>query len=161
MFNSRILGFGSIGCAELERIVDEYSLQPGGYDVLLARIDALRGIEDCIRDGMELARSSRDWRRFDRYVLAALSHPSPVQTSVLCEVLALQTEEVNSEDKLARSPVSDRMVGTSPTTARVVVGTRECSVRRDRGGKCAATISWTVRSSGTTATGSCCVPAKD
>lgn len=84
-------------CSVLERILDESPLL-GGREVLLARIDELQGVESCIRDGLERAQSSGDWGRFERYVFAATRHPSSEQAAVLCEVLALQTDEVNNED---------------------------------------------------------------
>jgi hypothetical protein len=84
-------------CAELKRIVDENPLL-GERAEWFARIDALDGVEECIRDGLVNARSAEDWSRFGRYVLAVTRHPSLSVTPVLCEVLMLRSDRVNCED---------------------------------------------------------------
>ncbi len=84
-------------CAELKRILDESPLC-GDLAEWYARIDALDGVEECIRDGLVNARAAEDWSRFGCYVLAVIRHPSPIVTPVLCEVLMLRSDSVNSED---------------------------------------------------------------
>jgi PBS lyase HEAT-like repeat-containing protein len=66
--------------------------------LLLTRLDALTGMDDCIQEGLVHSALTEDWLWFERYVLAASRHPSRAMVPVLCQVLSRRIDEVNSED---------------------------------------------------------------
>lgn len=80
---------------ELEAVLAELQL---GDSAALARLDGLTGVEPCIAEGLVRSASSNDWSAFERYLLAGSRHPNGSMTSVLCEVLSRQLDEVNNED---------------------------------------------------------------
>ncbi len=84
-------------CKELRRLL-EVNIFLVDRTAFLERIDALTDVDDCIRNGLIRAHEAEDWRQFERYVLAVTRHPSRMATRVLCDVLALRSEEVNNED---------------------------------------------------------------
>lgn len=81
-------------CARLQSIFAQ-RLLPSDWR---AQIDALTGIEDCIRDGLTRSRDSEDWALFEHYVLTVTRHPSRSATPVLCEVLTRRSDQVNNDD---------------------------------------------------------------
>jgi HEAT repeat protein len=82
-------------CEELEAVLADFRL---GDDSSLGRLDTLEGVEACIAEGLVRSASSEDWSSFERYLLAASRHPDRSMTSVLCEVLTRQLDDVNNED---------------------------------------------------------------
>jgi HEAT repeat protein len=61
-------------------------------------LQSLSGIGDCIARGLRRTQQAEDWPLFERYARAAFYHPSPAYASLLCEVLARQSDDVNNED---------------------------------------------------------------
>jgi HEAT repeat protein len=57
-----------------------------------------RGLEPCIAEALRANRASGDWLTFEKYVIAALRHPSPAYTETLCAVLDERRDDINSED---------------------------------------------------------------
>jgi len=57
-----------------------------------------RGLEPCIAEALRANRAAGDWLKFEKYVFAALQHPSPSYTETLCAVLDERRDDVNSED---------------------------------------------------------------
>jgi hypothetical protein len=68
------------------------------YGALTAWLDSLTDVEGCIAYELKRASDQEDWSTFERYVLAALRHPSPSYTRVLCDVLSGHDEDLNFED---------------------------------------------------------------
>ena len=56
------------------------------------------GLEPCIAAALDANRASGDWLMFEKYVIAALRHPSPAYTQTLCAVLDERREDLNAED---------------------------------------------------------------
>jgi HEAT repeat protein len=82
-------------CQELEqRLRDWTPFSPG----LREWLQAQRDLEPCIADGLQRNRDAGDWNGWERYVIAALSHPSRSYTQTLCAVLDERREDLNNED---------------------------------------------------------------
>jgi HEAT repeat protein len=65
---------------------------------LMAQLDGLSDVTDCIREGLVRSAQAEDWSQFERYVLAASRHPSRELSPVLCVVLSRRLDDVNNED---------------------------------------------------------------
>jgi hypothetical protein len=84
-------------CQELEerlRAWVPYTSGPGLGEWLKAQ----RDLEPCIAEGLRRNREAGDWNGWERYVIAAQSHPSPAYTEALCAVLDERNEDINNED---------------------------------------------------------------
>lgn len=71
-------------CAALEQVIED-ALR-GGSGVL-ARMQELTGVEECVLQGLRDSSAAADWGRFHLYVSAAVMHPSASYVPVLGEVL--------------------------------------------------------------------------
>lgn len=65
---------------------------------VLAWLDGLTNIEDCIAGGLYRARQVGDWEMFEKYAFAADRHPSELYTQELCHALRRHRDEINVED---------------------------------------------------------------
>jgi hypothetical protein len=69
---------------------------------------AQSGLEPCIAEGLRRARAAEDWLGFELYAMAALEHPSPSYTPMLCDVLDQRREDMDSEVLIdALDPIAD------------------------------------------------------
>jgi hypothetical protein len=62
------------------------------------QVDWPAGIEPCVAQGLDANRAAGDWLTFEKYVILAISRPSPAYTETLCAVLDERREDVNNED---------------------------------------------------------------
>ncbi|WP_028062827.1 HEAT repeat domain-containing protein [Solirubrobacter soli] len=74
-------------------------------------LDEQSGLEPCIAAALDANRASGDWPTFEKYVIAALRHPSATYTETLGAVLDERRDDVNAEDIVsaleeARDPVA-------------------------------------------------------
>jgi HEAT repeat protein len=54
--------------------------------------------EPCIDEGLRRTRDQADWLGFEKFVIAAIYHPSRAYTETLCAVLDERREDINNED---------------------------------------------------------------
>lgn len=86
-------------CEEIREALSDPAWAATGFE-RLRWIEGLTGVECCIAAGVRHALDARDWRMFDRYVLAAYRQPARAYTDTLCEALQLRTSKLNNDDVL-------------------------------------------------------------
>jgi HEAT repeat protein len=69
----------------------------GHRQALVAWLESLSDVEECIAAALNRASEREDWETFERYLTAAFRHPSRSYTKVLCEVLSRHDEDLNFE----------------------------------------------------------------
>jgi hypothetical protein len=82
-----------MNCAELDERLRAWAPYSDAADWLREA----RDLEPCIAAGLRATRESGDWLAFEKYVIAAQTHPSSAYTETLCAVLDERRDDMDSE----------------------------------------------------------------